>query len=182
LHTIHREREKLAGAIREVGFSCIRCGDCCRGTEEDANLVMIDPAEIEALARETGRKADDFSNPYPEKVQVPGGGSITFEWCLKRTTEGCIFLDGTRCTAYSSRPWICRTFPFMLSGNNLSISPCKGIGKEISPHNAEEIAGLLMARRTAEQEEEGRIRLILSSRSLPVGKDVLIDGTGVRVL
>jgi hypothetical protein len=176
------EREKLAGAIREIGFSCIRCGDCCRGTEEDANLVMIVPAEIDDLARETGSKADDFSKPYPEKVQIPGGGSITFEWCLKRTTGGCIFLDGTHCTAYSSRPWICRTYPFMLSGDRLSIFPCKGIGKEISPRGAEEIAGLLIARRTAEHEEEERIRLILSSHSIPAGKNVIVDGTGVRVL
>ena len=54
--------------------------------------------------------------------------------------------------------------------------------QEISPNGAEEIAGLLIARRTAEHEEEERIRLILSSHSIPAGKNVLVDGTGVRVL
>lgn len=176
------ERQELAEKVREIGFSCIRCGDCCRGTEEDANLVMIFPTEIEDLAGATGHKARDFVKPYPEKVPTSGGGSITFEWCLKRTIEGCIFLDGTRCTAYASRPWICRTYPFLLSGERLSISPCRGIGREISEREAEEIAGLLIERRVAEQEEEERVRKILSSHSIPAGKNVLVDGTGVRVL
>jgi uncharacterized protein len=176
------EREELAGRIREIGFSCIQCGDCCRGTEEDANLVMIVPTEIEDLARATGHKAEDFSKPYPEKVRTSGGGSITFEWCLKRTTEGCIFLDGTHCTAYASRPWICKTYPFMLSGNRLSLSPCKGLGRKVSDHEAEEIAELLIARCAAEHEEEERVRTVLSSHSIPAGRNVLVDGTGVRVL
>lgn len=176
------ERDELAEKIREIGFSCTRCGVCCRDTEGDANLVMVFPAEIDELSRATGHKAADFTSPYTEKVQTLGGGSITFEWCLKRTGEGCIFLDGTRCTAYPSRPWICRTYPFMLSGDGLSLSPCEGIGNEISRNEAEEIAGLLIARKAAEEEEEERVRTHLSSHSIPIGKDVLIDGTGVRVL
>jgi hypothetical protein len=143
---------------------------------------MIFPTEIEDLAGTTGHKAGDFIQPFPEKVPTSGGGTITFEWCLRRTVEGCIFLDTTRCTAYASRPWICRTYPFMLSGDMLTLSPCKGIGREISQHEAEEIAGLLIERRAAEQEEEERVRNILSSHSLPAGKNFLVDGTGVRVL
>jgi len=176
------EREELAEKIREIGFSCIRCGDCCRGTEEDANLVMIFPNEIEHLAGATGQRAGDFSKPYPDKVPTCGGGSITFEWCLKRIGRGCIFLDGTHCKAYASRPWICRTYPFMLSGERLSLSPCRGIGREISQREADEIAGLLIARSVAEQEEEERVRTILSSHTIPAGKNVMVDGTGVRVL
>lgn len=176
------KREELAGRIREIGFSCIRCGDCCRGTEQDANLVMIVPTEIEDLARATGNKAEDFSKPYPEKIQTPGGGSITFEWCLKRTMEGCIFLDGTHCKAYASRPWICRTYPFVLSENGLSHSLCKGIGGALSHRESEKIAELLIARYAAEQKEEEQVRSILTSRAIPAGKNVLVDGTGVRVL
>jgi hypothetical protein len=176
------EREELAGMIRKIGFSCVRCGDCCRGTKMDENLVMIGPAEIEDIATATGSRPEDFSQPYPEKMQIPGGGSITFEWCLKRTTEGCIFLDGTRCTAYASRPWICRTYPFMLSEDGLSVSPCMGIGRNLSHRESEVMAGLLIARSIAEKEEEERVRVILSSHSVPAGKDVHLDGSGVRVL
>jgi uncharacterized protein len=176
------EREELAGKIREIGFSCVRCGECCSGSEEDANLVMIFPKEIEDLAGATGLKAEDFSQPYPEKVRTPGGGHITFEWCLKRTTRGCIFLEGARCTAYATRPWICRTYPFMLSGDRLAVFPCKGIGREVSLGNSLEIARLLIARWTAEQEEEERVRAVLSSESIPPGRDILVDGMGIRVL
>ena len=70
----------------------------------------------------------------------------------------------------------------MLSRDGLSLSPCEGIGNEISRNEAEEIAGLLIARKAAEEEEEERVRTDLSSHSIPVGKDVLIDGTGVRVI
>ena len=176
------EREELAEKIKEIGFSCTQCGECCTGTDEDSNLVMVFPHEIDDLAGETGLQAGDFSDPYPEKVQTMDGGSITFEWCLKRTARGCIFHDRARCTAYASRPWICRTYPFMLSGEDLFISPCKGIGGEITYDEAERIAGLLISRRIAEQEEEEQIRNVLSSSDIPAARDVLIDGTGVRVL
>jgi Fe-S-cluster containining protein len=176
------EQKELVRRIREIGFSCRRCGECCHSTERDANLVMVFPAEIKELTGTTGQKAEDFSQPYPENVCTSGGGSITFEWCLKRTLRGCIFLEGDRCTAYASRPWICRTYPFMLSGDSLSLSPCNGFGGELSEDEAEEIAGLLIARRDAEQEEEERVRVILSSQSIPAGKNVLVDGTGIRVL
>jgi hypothetical protein len=175
-------REELAARIKEIGFSCTRCGECCKGTKEDSNLVMVFPHEIDDLAGGTGLQAGDFSEPYPEKVQTRDGGSITFEWCLKRTTRGCIFHDGAHCTAYASRPWICRTYPFMLSKEGLFISPCKGIGGEITSDESESIAGLLMARMSAEQEEERRIQAVLSSSSIPADREVLIDGTGVRVL
>ncbi len=176
------EQKELARRIREIGFSCRRCGECCHSTEGDANLVMVFPDEIQELTGATGQKAEDFSQPYPESVYTPDGGSITFEWCLKRTVRGCIFLDGDRCTAYASRPWICRTYPFMLSGDSLSLFPCNGIGGELSEDEAEEIASLLIARRDAEQEEEEQVRAILSSRSIPAGKNVLVDRTGIRVL
>jgi len=176
------EREELAGRIQVIGFSCIRCGECCRDTEEDTGLVMVFPAEIEELSVATGLKAEDFSRPYPEKVRTPGGGSITFERCLKQIAGGCIFLDHTRCMAYAARPWICRTYPFMLSGDRVVVSPCRGIGQDMAEHGALEMADLLLARRAAEQAEEERVRGILSSHPFPAGEDVLVDGTGVRVL
>jgi uncharacterized protein len=176
------ERNELAEKIRDIGFSCTRCGVCCRDNDGDANLVMVFPEEIDTLTRATGYKAADISLPYPENIQISEGGSITFERCLKRSSEGCIFLDSMRCTVYPSRPWICRTYPFMLSRDGLSLSPCEGIGNEISLNKAEEIAGLLIARNAAEKEEEERVRTHLSSHSIPIGKDVLIDGTGIRVL
>lgn len=176
------EREELAAAIQNIGFSCTRCGECCRGTETDANLVMLYPSEVKELSHDTGREAEEFSEPYPEKVMMPGGGSITFGRAIRRTAGGCIFLEGCRCLAYASRPWICRTYPFMLSGTDLMVSPCRGIGRRLSDDEAWDIAGFLIARRDAEQREEDHVRALLSTRHIPAGAEVWFDSTGMRVL
>lgn len=175
------ERESLARRIRKIGFSCTRCGSCCRGTAEDANLVMVTPAEIDRLVRGTGLDAASIAEPYPECISTEGKGTMTFEWCLKRNPAGCIFLQGDRCMVYGSRPWICRTYPFMLDGDKLITSPCDGIGRQISPDEAAELAGLVLQRRSEEEEEEERIRNVLSASPVPPGKRVHIDGRGVRV-
>jgi len=175
------EHTTLARRIRKTGFSCTRCGACCRGTPEDANLVMVTPAEIDRLVAETGLDPGSIAEPYPDYIRTDDGGSITFEWCLRRNTSGCIFLDGNRCRVYDSRPWICRTYPFMLEGKRLMISPCDGIGREIPPEEAAQLAGLVLQRRSEEEQEEERVRSVLSAGPIPTGKRVLIDGRGVRV-
>ncbi|NYT17852.1 MAG: YkgJ family cysteine cluster protein, partial [Methanomicrobiales archaeon] len=86
------------------------------------------------------------------------------------------------CTAYTARPWICRTYPFMLEGERLLVSACPGIGGEISVGEAWELAGLLMDRKRAEQQEEEWIRQVLSAVRIPPGCRVLVDGRGVTVL
>jgi hypothetical protein len=176
------EREKLAARIQEIGFSCTRCGACCQGTSVDDNLVMVYPREIAGLAACAGSAPRDFTEPYPETVLTEQGGCITFEWCLKRTPEGCIFLDGVRCRVYGARPWICRTYPFMLSGDDLVIAPCEGLGSALTLEEARDLADLLIARKDAELTEEERVRAVLSSRTIPPGKKVLVDGTGIMVL
>jgi Fe-S-cluster containining protein len=107
------DRNDLARQIRVIGFSCTRCGECCSGTD---NQVMVSPDELEQLAAETGCSAEALASPYPECIETGDGGSITFEWALRKGEPGCsLFSDGL-CTAYAARPWICRTYPFMLEG------------------------------------------------------------------
>jgi len=173
------ERNDLARQIRVIGFSCTRCGECCSGTD---NLVMVSPEEIERLAGETGRTADALAEPYPECIGTGDGGSITFEWSLRKGESGCSFFADGLCTAYGVRPWICRTYPFMLEGQRLRVSACPGIGGDITAEKAWELAGLLLERRRAEQQEEERIRRILATARIPPGRRVLVDGRGVKVL
>lgn len=175
------KQETLTRHIRKTGFSCTRCGACCRGTQEDANLVMVTPAEIDGLVAETDLDAGSFVEPYPECIRTENGGSISFEWCLRRNTSACIFLEGDRCMVYNSRPWICKTYPFMLDGERLIISPCEGIGRDIPNEEAEELAALVLQRRSEEYREEERVRSVLSAGPIPTGKRVIIDGRGVRV-
>jgi hypothetical protein len=61
------------------------------------------------------------------------------------------------------------------------ISPCDGIGREIPPEEAAQLAGLVLQRRSEEEKEEERVRSVLSASPIPTGKRVLIDGRGVRV-
>jgi Fe-S-cluster containining protein len=176
------ERQKLAERLKEIGFSCTRCGSCCTGGEKDANLVMVMPEEIDLLSKGTGMEAFRFTEPYPESIRTCNGGTITFERCLTRTISGCTFLSGNVCEAYPYRPWICRTYPFMLQGEELMVYPCKGLGTEISEAQADELARLLLLRRSAEMREEEAVKKVLSSGLVPEGEHVLVDGHGISVI
>ncbi len=161
------DHEILSRRIREIGFSCTRCGACCSSTEDDANLVMVSPREITFLARESGQVPGDFTEPYPECIETDEGGSITFDWCLRRTEVRCIFEEENHCRVYPARPWICRTYPFVLDGDDLNVSLCEGIGGQISEKDAWTLAGQLLERQKNEHEEEYRIRHILSRSPIP---------------
>jgi Fe-S-cluster containining protein len=173
------DRNDLARQIRDIGFSCTRCGECCSGID---NLVMVSPEEIERLAGKTGCPANDLAEPYPECIETGDGGSITFEWSLRKDESCCRLLSEGLCTAYAARPWICRTYPFMLEGEHLRVSACPGLGGDISDEEAWELAGLLLERRRAEQREEERVRRVLATAPIPPGCRVVVDGRGVTVL
>ncbi|NYT06934.1 MAG: YkgJ family cysteine cluster protein [Methanomicrobiales archaeon] len=173
------QRNELARRIRNIGFSCTRCGECCRGTD---NLVMVSPGEIERMRKETGLAADSIAEPYPERIETGDGGSITFEWALRKNKAGCRFFSDGHCASYAARPWICRTYPFMLEGETLLVSDCPGTGKEISREEAWNLAGNLLQRRRAEQLEEEHVRSVLSASEIPPGCRVLVDGRGMKVL
>ena len=176
------KHDELADLLRDIGFSCTRCGTCCRGTDDDENLVMVTPGEIDLLADGTGQPAEGFTEPYPEFVPTGSGGSLTFEHCLSRTPDGCVFLSGGTCTAYPYRPWICLTYPFMLDGDDLTVFPCQGLGREMTRESARDLALLLIRRREAEQEEEEAVSRVLASVRIPEGSRVLIDGRGIVVI
>ena len=105
--------ERVKQQVLEAGFSCLLCGVCCSGPD---NEVMVSPPEIEMLAEATGMSCDEIAEPYPEWMQQ-GGCTFTFGWVLRRGEDGnCIFLENNRCRVYQNRPHICRTYPFMLDG------------------------------------------------------------------
>ncbi len=174
--------EELSRKIQEIGFSCTRCGSCCRGTGEDANLVMVGPEEIDAIGVTAGMPPHHFTEPFPESIPTRSGGSITFERCLRRTSEGCLFFSGGSCLVYSSRPWICRTYPFMLEDGELLVFPCEGLGREIAESQADLLARQIVLRSDVERREEERVRLILKSGNIPDRTNVLIDGRGITVI
>ncbi len=169
----------LAAKLMEIGFSCTRCGDCCRAGSGDDNLVMVTPREIRAISGFCGLQAADIAEPYPESVELTGGRSVTFGRVLRRRPCGdCRFFSGSSCLAYPVRPSICRTYPFMLDGDELRVFPCRGLGNPLAEEEALCIARDLVRRSAEEEEEAGRIRAILPGVPSRPGR-FLVDSEGV---
>lgn len=130
----------------------------------------------------TGRTWRDVAEPYPVFLGGPGGCIYTFEWVLKRDHGHCVFLEGAHCSIYAARPWICRTYPFMLEGDELRISECSGLGGETGATDAVVIAGDLIRRQSEEQMEEARIADHRGALHTYPGRRVVIDSEGVKTI
>lgn len=169
----------LVGAIKETGFSCTRCGTCCKESEPGSNLVMVGPEEISRIIERSGLSFEDIVEPYPDRIQE-GGKDYTFGWVLRRKNDQCMFLERNRCIIYEVRPWICQTYPFMLDNSGLSVHPCEGIRTVNHTNDAQEMALNLEKRLEYEQDQDDKILKILSSHSIPAGKPVVIDAEGIK--
>jgi Fe-S-cluster containining protein len=172
--------EALAHQIFATGFCCIRCGKCCSRESEDSNLVILSPPEVRRLIERAGMAWEEISEPYPEYLRTETGCRYTFAWCLRRTRDRCLFLGDTGCAVYTVRPWICRTYPFMLSESGLLTSPCSGLGGEMTWDEAMNLAELLIARKKAEDEETEKTRIVFMSERLPACGRAVIDSEGVK--
>lgn len=174
-----RSLDALADEIMAAGFRCTGCGACCREVSPGSNLVMVAPAEARAVADAAGRAFEEIAEPYPEFVEGEGGVRYTFDWSLRREGGRCTFLKGGRCAVYGVRPWICRTYPFMLDGDRLAVSECPGLGAEMDLEEARLLAALLIGRQKAEEAEEEGIRSVLASTAVPAGTCAVVDSEGV---
>ncbi len=86
-------------------FACRRCGNCCRGPGD----VILDPDEIDAIARLLALDAHSFTGRYT--LLTGDRRSLTL---IERPDGACIFLtsDNT-CRIESAKPRQCRGFPFL---------------------------------------------------------------------
>jgi hypothetical protein len=130
----------------------------------------------------TGMAWDEVAEPYPDFIDAGNGGEYTFAWCIRRTADACIFLQDGRCSVYAHRPWICRTYPFMLVDDDLLVSECPGLGTPLSPGDAHDAAADLCRRQAAEAAEEAGLRAVYWAATVPPGKRAVIDSEGVKVL
>ncbi|NLA39076.1 MAG: YkgJ family cysteine cluster protein [Methanomicrobiales archaeon] len=174
--------DEIADRITSIGFRCRGCGDCCRCVAKDSNLVIVSPAEVRAIMAATGMTWDEIAGPYPDFIDAEGGGEYTLAWCIRRTADACIFLSDGRCSIYAHRPWICRTYPFMLLDDDLLVSECPGLGSPISTDAANGIATGLCRRQAAEEAEEAGVRAACRRAWIPPGGRVVIDSEGMKVL
>lgn len=174
--------DDVANRIRSVGFRCLGCGACCRRVAEDSNLVLVSPAEVRKIMAATKMSWDEVAEPYPDFIESESGGQYTLAWCIRRNEDACIFLRDGRCSIYPHRPWICRTYPFMLVDDDLWVSECPGLGTPLSLHDAHVAAADLCRRQAAETAEEIGLRAAYQRAVVPPGKRAVIDSEGMKVL
>ncbi|MDD1667573.1 MAG: YkgJ family cysteine cluster protein [Methanomicrobiales archaeon] len=176
------DTRELAAWIRSIGFSCRRCGACCRPGGGDSGIVFLSHDEVEALVASGAGAWDEVAAPYPDFVSTPNGSAVTFGWCLRHENGRCRFIGEEGCTRYSCRPWICRTYPFALVEGELVVSECPGLGMPVSPGEALLIAEDLLDRARHEAEDEERVRASFASARVPPGKRCVVDASGMRIL
>jgi len=70
----------------------------------------------------------------------------------------------------------------MLDGETLLVFPCRGLGGSIGRKEALSLAGDLVSRKVAEDEEEEKIRKVLISPLPKVKGRLIVDSDGVTVL
>ncbi|MCX6679661.1 MAG: YkgJ family cysteine cluster protein [Methanothrix sp.] len=141
---------KLAAQIRELGFHCLQCGECCRGED---NSVVVFPQEIRQILIATGLPWLEVVGPPEEGEWDKDGCFHTLEWRLKKEGESCRFYQNGRCSVYRDRPMLCRTYPFYLDNCELMCSECRGLGGKITSGEADKMAEKLIMRYLFEIQE-----------------------------
>jgi Fe-S-cluster containining protein len=87
-------------------FECTKCGLCCGDTEEKTRCILLLETEANEISAQTGLPKEAFT------IQVVGKEPYRYE--MKKKEGKCFFLKDNQCSIYSSRPLICRFYPFEL--------------------------------------------------------------------
>ncbi len=102
--------DEFIAIIRDVGFSCDRCGRCCtREFNGHVFLLEDDTDSVRRILPDAVLPAPDFDACDQEgRFYVSG-------YALRTRPDGsCIFLKDGRCSIYDRRFSICRVYPYML--------------------------------------------------------------------
>ena len=106
---VERQFRRAAEEMHDQ-IDCRQCAECCRVTE-----VQLAGRDVEHLARffRISEKA------FLEQFTATGEDG---ELILRRTSAGCVFLEGNECTVYEARPGNCERFPHLLRGSGSMVS------------------------------------------------------------
>lgn len=100
---VERRFRHIAREVEDA-VDCMECANCCREA-----TARVSERDVEKLARFLRVKPAQLVRDYCEESEDEG-------LVLKRTADGCIFLDGNACTVYEARPHNCENFPHLLRG------------------------------------------------------------------
>jgi Fe-S-cluster containining protein len=113
---------------KNVRFQCTRCALCCGDTEARPRHILMLKKDAQSISKTTSRPIEHFA-----RTTV---GHEPYVYEMKKTKDGkCLFLKKDTCTIYSSRPLVCRYYPFELktieNGRIIfsSTEECPGIGR-----------------------------------------------------
>ena len=172
---------EIASRIEKDRFTCTRCAACCTGPDA---IVIVSPPEIRALMDATNLSWDEMVTPYPEDL-LEQGQYLTFGWILRHIRDQCIFLERNCCTVYDVRPWICKTYPFMIDHGQVITSVCQGLSSNSDPLIIPKLIQDLIARTCAEEKEEEKVAYWyhIFTQSPPETKVpfIVIDSDGIKL-
>lgn len=99
------------------GFTCLRCGNCCRGP---GDVILLDD-ELPAIASLLGVELYAFTAAYTRLSADRGALSLT-----ERPDGACIFLEpDNSCRIQAAKPQQCRAFPYLWRSSRLA-NMCAG--------------------------------------------------------
>jgi len=143
----------FASTILNSGFSCARCGWCCRENfriritqdiSRPSNAISIFPDDIRRIIRGTGMKWEEIAQPDIYSCLSYGDKIWAIGWILRRNDAGeCAFYKSGECTIYRWRPMICRCYPFFMGELGVEVMHCEGLGNRITEENAWKMARML---------------------------------------
>ncbi|KCZ73191.1 putative Fe-S oxidoreductase [Candidatus Methanoperedens nitroreducens] len=152
-YLIHMDSEVLIQDILNSGFSCVRCGWCCRENFDirithdilrPSNAISIFPDDIRRIIKGTGMQWDEISQPDIYSCLSDGDSIWVTGWILRRNDAGdCLFYRDSACTIYRWRPMICRCYPFFMGDKSVDIMHCEGLGSKITKESAAELGRIL---------------------------------------
>lgn len=150
---VQNHSSSLIPEIEKSGFSCIRCGWCCRrnfdiritdNISRPSNAISIFPGDIRRIIKMTGRTWDEVAQPDIYSCFSDRDEVLVIGWIIKRNDgENCVFYKNDECTIYSYRPMICRCYPFFMGGMGIEIMHCNGLKENTVNKNAVKIARAL---------------------------------------
>ena len=112
--------ETMAHGSKLLRFQCTACGHCCRHFR-----VPVTGADVRRLSTRWTRGASlehalewlspvdvDMTGEPETFVELPAGRRLLV---LRQVNDACVFLQGTECSVYESRPRSCRLYPWDVS-------------------------------------------------------------------
>jgi Fe-S-cluster containining protein len=109
-HSMAERRIRRMAEEIEVQFDCLQCANCCK-----VATVGLFERDVAKLAKHMRIPPAAFVREYTEISAEEG-------LILRRTADGCVFLDGHHCQVYEARPGNCEDFPHTVRGDGSFIS------------------------------------------------------------